>query len=141
MRINKPYTIRHLDVHELTRFWRANLFNTSFASVFSGSGASETSSSVVLNLQTCQLTLTVGEVQTILEYLDVTKATGPDSISAKLLKETASVIAPFLWELFYKSLNTGVFPQEWKEANIPIFLLSLVSNYVSLTASNTNCTT
>ena len=85
----------------------------------------------------------VGEVQEILQTLDVTKATGPDGISAKLLKETAPEIAPSLCKLFNKTLNTGVFPREWKEANIvpvfkkgdpehaenyrPISLLSLVS--------------
>ena len=41
-------------------------------------------------------TLTVSEVQPVPEALDVTKATGPDKIPAKLLKETASVIAPSL---------------------------------------------
>ena len=121
----------------------ANLFNTYFASVFSRGEASETYNTAVPEPTTCQLTLTVGGVQTILESLDVTKATGPDGIPAKLLKETASVIAPSLCKLFNKSLNTGVLPQEWKEANIvpvfkkgdhehtenyrPISLLSLVS--------------
>lgn len=86
--------------------------------------------------------LTVGEVQSILESLDVSKATGPNGISARLLKETASVIAPSLCKLFNKPLTTGTEPQGWKEANIvpvfqkgeaeytenyrPIFLLPLV---------------
>ena len=56
------------------------------------------------------------------EALDVTKAIGPDKIPAKLLKETASVIAPSLCKLFNKSLSTGSFPQNWKEANVaPVF--------------------
>ena len=58
----------------------------------------------------------------MLEALDVTKATGPDKIPAKLLKETASVIAPSLCKLLNKSLSTGSFPQNWKEANVvPVF--------------------
>ena len=36
------------------------------------------------------------EVQAVLEALDVTKATGSDGIPARLLKETAEVIAPYL---------------------------------------------
>ena len=58
----------------------------------------------------------------MLKALDVTKATGPDKIPAKLLQETASVIAPSLCKLFNKSLSTGSFPQNWKEANVvPVF--------------------
>ena len=69
-----------------------------------------------------ELTLTVSEVQFVLEALDVTKATGPDKIPAKLHKETASVIAPSLCKLFGKSLSTDSFPQNWKEANVvPVF--------------------
>ena len=41
-----------------------------------------------------ELTLTVNEVQSVLEALDVTEPTGSDKNPAKLLKETASVIAP-----------------------------------------------
>ncbi|XP_048579037.1 uncharacterized protein LOC125560748 [Nematostella vectensis] len=53
--------------------------------------------------------------------LDVTKATGPDGISARLLKETAPEIAPSLCKLFNKSLSLGA-PHEWNEANVvPVF--------------------
>ena len=100
----------------------ANLFNSYFASVFSQSATLKTPKCTAPEPTTCQLMLAVGEVQTILESLDVTKATGPDGIPAKLLKETASVIAPSLCELFNKSLHTGTLPQEWKDANIvPVF--------------------
>ena len=58
----------------------------------------------------------------MLEALDVTKATGSDKIPAQLIKKTASVIAPSLCKLFSKSLSTGSFPQNWKEANVvPVF--------------------
>ena len=58
------------------------------------------------------------EIQAVLEALDVTKATGSDGIPARLLKETAEVIAPSLCCLFNKSLNTGTLPDEWKLANV-----------------------
>ena len=38
--------------------------------------------------------VTADDVQTILESLDITKATGPDAIPAQLRRETAHVIAP-----------------------------------------------
>ena len=101
----------------------ANLFNAYFASVFTQNDSLDdyTYVSSVDPVMT-ELTFTVNEVQTILERLDVTKATGPDRIPAKLIRETATVIAPSLCKLFNKSLYTGALPQEWKEANVvPVF--------------------
>ena len=46
------------------------------------------------------------------------KATGPDGISARLLKECSNEIAPSLTALFNKSLSLGKVPEEWKEANV-----------------------
>ena len=83
------------------------------------------------------------EVLDILKSLDTSKATGPDGISAKMLKETATSIAPSLTKLFQKSFKKGQIPKLWKEANVlplhkkddkasfanyrPISLLSVVS--------------
>ena len=53
-----------------------------------------------------------------LKALEVGKATGPDEIPAKLLKETASVIAPSLCKIFNKSLQLGSLPSDWKLANV-----------------------
>ena len=64
------------------------------------------------------LTLTVEEVQAVLENLESTKATGPDNIPARLLKGTAPIISSSLCMLFNKSLDEGVIPEEWKLANI-----------------------
>ena len=61
-------------------------------------------------------------MESVLANLDTTKAIGPDEISARLLKETAPVISTSLCSLYNKSLNQGVFPQEWKIANIvPVY--------------------
>ena len=58
----------------------------------------------------------------MLQHLDVNKATGPDGIAPRLLKETAQQIAPSLSQLFNKSLACGVVPDDWKLANIvPVF--------------------
>ena len=69
-----------------------------------------------------KLTLTISEVQSVLEALDVMKATGPDQIPAKLLRETSSVTAPSLCKLFNKPLSTGSFQENWKEGNVNLFL-------------------
>ena len=65
--------------------------------------------------------------------LDIKKASGPDQISPKMLKEAGETIVPSLTKLFNKSLDKNVFPDLWKQANItPIFKKndsSLIDNY------------
>ena len=64
------------------------------------------------------LTLNESMVLAALKVPEVSKATGPDEIPAKLLKETASVIAPSLCKIFNKSLQQGSLPSDWKLANV-----------------------
>ena len=79
----------------------------------------------------------VGE---LLLTLDVNKATGPDGLSARLLREAAPVISDPLSKLFNMSLNRGKLPRDWKCANItPVYKnggKEYVSNYrpISLTS-------
>ena len=71
--------------------------------------------------------------------LDPSKATGPDEIPARILKQYASEFAPHLSQIFNISLAQGEVPADWRQANvIPIFKKGekyLASNYrpVSLT--------
>jgi hypothetical protein len=54
--------------------------------------------------------------------LDIGKATGPDGISNRMLKETSISIAEPLTALFNKSFQMGKVPTTWKEANLcPIY--------------------
>ena len=54
--------------------------------------------------------------------LDPNKASGPDNIPARILKLTADQIAPSVCRLFNLSLQIGVMPTAWKEANVtPVF--------------------
>ena len=64
------------------------------------------------------LTLNESTILAALKALEVGKATGPDEIPAKLLKETASVIAPSLCRIFNKSLQLGSLQSDWKLANV-----------------------
>ena len=49
-------------------------------------------------------------------------AMGPDQIHPRILKETASELAPTYFKLFSQSLECGALPQLWKKATvIPIF--------------------
>ena len=69
----------------------------------------------------------------VLFHLDPKKASGPDNISIRLLKECATSITTSLTCLFNKSLQRGTLPSEWKLSNvIPIHKKgdnSFVENY------------
>ena len=65
---------------------------------------------------------TASTVCKLLENVNVRKAAGLDGVSNKLLKFAAHIVAPSLTEIFTKSINTGIFPTEWKIARVtPIF--------------------
>ncbi|CAB4029272.1 Hypothetical predicted protein, partial [Paramuricea clavata] len=64
------------------------------------------------------ITVSEFEVQSLLSSLSPSKATGPDGIPAYLLKRCSEVIAPSLTVIFELSLQQGVFPSEWKSANV-----------------------
>ncbi|KAL8621470.1 hypothetical protein ACOMHN_058232 [Nucella lapillus] len=66
--------------------------------------------------------ITVEGVNQLLMKLDPAKASGPDNISARLLKELSSEIAPILTTIYRPSLNSGCVPTDWKDALVsPIF--------------------
>ena len=61
-------------------------------------------------------------VKKLLRNLKPHKATGPDDISPRFLKEMAEPLTPILTLIFLASLKQGQTPDDWKEANVsPIF--------------------
>ncbi len=58
------------------------------------------------------------EIKHLLKGLDVSKTTGPDGISARMLKATSESIAPLLTSLFNLSITNGHFPKLWKSARV-----------------------
>jgi len=64
------------------------------------------------------IVLTQGEVRDILSSLNASKATGPDGVSPAMLKQTANTFSKPLTRLFNMSIQQGVFPQIWKQANV-----------------------
>ena len=57
-------------------------------------------------------------IKKLLDGLDCNKATGPDIIPARVLKECSTVLVPILAELFQKSIDTGSTPDDWLTANV-----------------------
>ena len=72
-----------------------------------------------------------------LSTLKTNKSTGLDRISARRLKDAATVIAPTLIQIFNQSLKSSTFPQIWKDGKVtPIFKSgdhSNMSNYRPIT--------
>ncbi len=61
-------------------------------------------------------------VEKLLSKIDPTKASGPDNIPCRILKELSSKLAPILTYIFEQSLSSGELPEEWTKANIaPVF--------------------
>ena len=56
--------------------------------------------------------ITTSGIDALLSNLKIYKATGPDGISARVLKEMHSSIAPILKVIFDCCLNTGVVPSD-----------------------------
>ena len=51
-----------------------------------------------------------------LKNLNQNKATGPDELPARVLKETAEQIAPIITHIFQQSYNTSKLPDDWLQA-------------------------
>ena len=79
------------------------------------------------------ITVTEEEINDVIVNLDPNKASGPDLISNKMIKNVARAIVKPLCILFNRSLREGVFPDIWKLDNlVPLFKKgdrSVSSNY------------
>ena len=90
---------------------KAELFNTYFSSVFTSPRSSTNLEAVTRSpplrteLQLSDIVISVDEVTDCLKSLDTSKASGPDGIPSRLLKECAGQIAPSLCDIFTHSLR------------------------------------
>ncbi len=68
------------------------------------------------------VTFEVDQVFRLLKSLNIGKATGPDGIGNRLLKECADTLAVPLTDIYNKSMNDTVFPDDWKLSHIsPVY--------------------
>ena len=66
--------------------------------------------------------ISIEGVDKLLQGLSPNKASGPDEISPKILKELHHEIAPILTLIFNLSLETGVVPLDWRRADVvPVY--------------------
>ena len=113
-------TLSHGDATVQTDIGKADLLNSFFSSCYNLSHSplvpSEYQNSQ--SPQECpeEILCNEEEVYQLLSSLDVTKANGPDGISARAMKHTATSITPSITKLFNLSLRTGQIPSEWKQS-------------------------
>ena len=105
-----------LDKANMSNNHFSNCFNTSLPPL---SGPYESAEHLHL-LEGSQehLLCTEDDVLGLLQNIDVSKASGQDQISGRMLKATATSIVTPVTKLFNKSISTGCFPTMWKQSNI-----------------------
>jgi hypothetical protein len=70
-----------------------------------------------------KITINTEGAQNLLQHLKPNKATGPDDIPAKSLKEVSIEISPLISFIFQASLDQGQIPSDWKQARVaPVFI-------------------
>ena len=101
---------------------KAELLNNHFANSFNKEvppiDESPSPLSTSRNSELDDLLCSEEEVFCLLSNIDSTKSCGPDLISGKMLKSTASAITPAVTLLFNKSLTLGKVPRDWKIARV-----------------------
>ena len=123
---------------------KANIMNETFTSVFTkedlenlpSKGPSPHPKVPPIEIHTSGITA-------LLKKLNPHKATGPDNIPARFLKETADELSPALQLLFQASLDQGTLPTAWKKGFVvPIFKKgdrANPSNYRPVTLTSVCC--
>ena len=64
------------------------------------------------------IALTTDEVESVLKIVPVGKASGPNGLSNRILRELSHELSIPYCSLFNQSLNTGFVPSSYKEANV-----------------------
>ena len=68
------------------------------------------------------INITSNGITKLLQNINPSKATGPDQISGRVLKELSTELTPAIHLIFQKSLTSGKVPSDWKHANVcPIY--------------------
>ncbi|XP_060581061.1 uncharacterized protein LOC132737744 [Ruditapes philippinarum] len=97
---------------------KADILNSQFESVFSRPQPLSLSQACKQKHHPSMPEVSISEdgVKKLLKDLNPNKASGPDQISPRLLKELHREVTPILTHIFQISLKTGIVPEDWKHA-------------------------
>ena len=120
---------------------KAEVLNRQFNSVFTPPTIDATQSQPISDMP--DFTISTEGVHRQLRSLNPYKATGPDDISPRVLKELADVLSHPLTQLFQKSLDTSTVPDDWKKARVtPLYKKGdkyMPSNYRPISLTCVTC--
>ena len=102
---------------------KANICNRQFQSAFTREDDSDPPSKGASPFSSMgDITVDPKGVTKLLDGLNVHKASGPDGLNARVLKECSNEISSILALIYNESLARGEGPDEWRQANVsPVF--------------------
>ena len=102
---------------------KANICNRQFESAFTRESDTEIPSKGTSPFTPMgEITADPKGVLKLLNNLNIHKASGPDGLSVRVLKECSSEISPMLALIYNESLAQGTVPDDWRQANVaPVF--------------------
>ena len=102
---------------------KANICNRQFQSAFTREDDSDPPSKGTSPFSSMgDITVDPKGVAKLLDGLNVHKASGPDGLNARVLKECSNEISPILALIYNESLARGEVPDEWRQANVSLVL-------------------
>jgi len=123
----------------------AEILNKAFQEVFTRENLQDVPDPVQMEVRTTleHVRISAKEVKKKIRGLRAEAAAGPDGIGPRILIELQDALSPALAAVFQKSLDEGVVPQDWKEANVsPIFKKgskSAPGNYRPVSLTSVSC--
>ena len=106
-----------------TSLEKANMCNTQFHSAFSNEDTTSIPTPRGDPLPPMpNITISENGVLKLLKNIKPNKATGPDELPARVLRDCAHKLAPAIASFFQQSLDEGRVPDDWKQQRVhPIF--------------------
>ena len=100
---------------------KANICNRQFESAFTRESDTEIPSKGTSPFSPMgEITVDPKGVLKLLNNLNIHKASGPDGLNARVLKECSSEISPMLALIYNESLAQGTVPDDWRQANVAL---------------------
>lgn len=102
---------------------KANILNTQFQSAFTSEANTNIPDKGTSNYPKMEpINISREGVYKLIKNINPNKATGPDNIPGKLLKQNIDICTDILCIIFNRSLETGQVPTDWNHANVtPVF--------------------
>jgi hypothetical protein len=98
---------------------KANILNKQFQSAFTSEANTNIPDKGPSTHPTMEpIKISRDGVYKLIKNINPSKATGPDTIAGRVLKENIDICTDILTLLFTKSLETGKVPSDWKHANV-----------------------